>query len=167
MELPDHLYDDLKRGEPRAQEILYQYFSTNIQHSLVKKIGFSAATEVSHNAFLKLFVAIAEDRVSVRQLRAVCWAVARNEMIDFIRRETPVEDPRERIDLSTPEKILLHNEKWKIVKQRFGRLCPLDQEIIRRFYFDGDSEEKIRTELQLSFHCLKNRKHRALKALCQ
>jgi RNA polymerase sigma factor (sigma-70 family) len=163
------LVDGVQRGERTEMEELYTNFSRGIRYYFCKHLGPADLDDRVHDAYLTVVQAIRSG--SLREPEALMGFVR-----TIIRRQVAagidaaVQSRRERAEFEVgtliadgrqnPEQEAISRQKTQLMVQVLKEISLRDKEILTRFYLNGQSQEKICREMQLTetqFRLLKSR----------
>lgn len=165
------LVQRLQRGDRlalnRAVDTYTPYLSTVVWRAMGPKAAPEDVEEVVSDAFLTLW----RNRDSLKPEQGVkSWlaAVARNAAIDRLRKAVPAILPLDDVEASggpTPEEKLEQRMFAAALHHAVENLEPPDDQLILRFYYEGEKLKDIAADLGLSASTARTRLHRARQKL--
>jgi RNA polymerase sigma-70 factor, ECF subfamily len=161
------IVDEIMAGSETAVENLYRSLRS-VRYSLSHQIGSARADDAYHDVIVDLISAIKKGAIRESDsLPSYAMAIARGKVCSQIR-----EMMRERrfIDVTTlvlggdasesPEQLVLSSERQAIAERVLRALPARNQEVLIRFYLDGESREEIMAAMSMSdnqFRLIKSR----------
>ncbi len=142
----------------------------NFKHFFMGSFGAEDARDLVNDLFI---IAARTNMRDPAKLLPIMVTVARRLVVKrirwkHVRRNTAAyQDEAEALPnrTSSPEQELIRREKLDRVQGWMHRLKPADRELIRRFYFDEQSQDQIQREMGLSQKQFELKKNRALGKL--
>lgn len=167
----EELVQQMKRGDNRAFEILYERYFESIYRFVVRRVGsHETAEDLVSSVFMKVFVA--KDRF-VWKDSFKCWVyrIANNTVIDFYRtRKTTVAFEEEKHDVAAPAQNPaneIDRAKLRLLLDGvLSKLDPRSQTILQLKFFSDLDNQEIAEALHLSANHVGVLLHRGLKQ-CQ
>ena len=158
--------EQIRIGSESAVEDMYR--SLRSIHFLFKRdIGLDRADDAYHNLIIVLVGAIKSGALrQAEALPAYAMTIARRMVSEDRRRVIRARQTPDLEDLvliapsQSPEQLAARSERAETVRRIFTTLPPLGQEILVRFYVNGESEEEIREAMGIShnrFRVIKSR----------
>ncbi len=165
------LAQKLKQGNrlalDRAMAAYTPYLSTVVWNALGPAASAQDVEEVVSDAFLALWSR--RDSLQPEQgLKPWLAAVARNRAIDRLRAARPAPLPLHEAETaggSTPEQDLERQMFAHALRQAVEGLPPPDDQLVLRFYYEGEKLKDVARDLGLSVPAAKSRLCRARKKL--
>lgn len=151
------LFERIQKGEERAKEQLFDILRSGIACLVTRQLGPQDAEDTVHDVFLIVLRAIEERRLrDPERLLAYTRVVTRRRIASGIRenvkqraRDAGV-DPEEIAVHRSPEENAARLEQVEIMKRLLMELKPKAREVLVRFYLNGESEERICQEMELT-----------------
>ncbi len=163
------LVEGVKNGDRVAMEELYTSFSRGVRYYFCKHLGPADLDDRVHDAYLTVVQAIRTG--SLREPEALMGFVK-----TIIRRQVAagideaIQSRRERADFEVgafvsdgrqnPEQEAIGRQRAQLMLQVLKEISPRDREILTRFYLNGQEQDEICQEMNLSetqFRLLKSR----------
>ena len=165
------LAQKLKQGNrlalDRAMAAYTPYLSTVVWNALGPAASAQDVEEVVSDAFLALWSR--RDSLQPEQgLKPGLAAVARNRAIDRLRAARPAPLPLHEAETAggpTPEQDLERRMFAHALRQAVEGLPPPDDQLVLRFYYEGEKLKDVARDLGLSVPAAKSRLCRARKKL--
>ena len=165
------LAQKLKQGNrlalDRAMAAYTPYLSTVVWNALGPAASAQDVEEVVSDAFLALWSR--RDSLQPEQgLKPWLAAVARNRAIDRLRAARPAPLPLHEAETAggpTPEQDLERRMFAHALRQAVEGLPPPDDQLVLRFYYEGEKLKDVARDLGLSVPAAKSRLCRARKKL--
>ena len=151
----------------RTMDVYTAYLSTVAWRAMGPKATPEDVEEVVSDAFLALW----RNRDNLKPEQGVkSWlaAVTRNAAIDRLRKAAPVPLPLEDVETSGGPNLEEELERRMFadaLRQAVENLEPPDDQLILRFYYEGEKIKDIAADLGLSVPTAKTRLHRARQKL--
>lgn len=169
------MLQDLKSGGEEAHKALKNIYRDNyprIVNMIVKKGGSEEdAKDVFQDSMIAFHKMIMEDRFREEaQINTVIYAIARNLWYQKFRNRKLTEDLSEANETNTVELDFDWEEfsREKVIRKVIGELSEDCQKVIRLFYYERESMEKIQFIFGLnSTQAAKNKKYRCMKSLLE
>jgi RNA polymerase sigma-70 factor, ECF subfamily len=163
------LVSQVKAGEDRGLEHLYQLFSRGVRYYLCRQLGPEELEDRIHDTFLIVVNAIKKgDLREPERLMGFVRTIVRRQVATYI--DQVVHIRREQTDLECgaavvdrkgdPEQQAMARQKTELMKSVLEGLSERDRDILVRFYLVEQSQEQICEEMQLTetqFRLLKSR----------
>ncbi len=163
------LVERIRAGDQRGMEELYEVFSSGIRFYLCRQIGPQELDDKVHDTFLIVIQAIRRgDLREPERLMGFIRTVARRQVAAHI--ENAVHHRREEVELDAglpvadhgvdPEQQAIAHQRVEIMKEVLAGISTRDREILTRFYLQGQTQQQICTEMNLTetqFRLLKSR----------
>ncbi|HEU5021651.1 MAG TPA: sigma-70 family RNA polymerase sigma factor [Bryobacteraceae bacterium] len=172
-DLPDWTItvERIQAGDPVAMAELYAVFTRGIRYLLLRSLGMDDIDDRVHDCFVIVTEAIrsGELREPARLMGYVRTVVRRHIAASIgdavLRRRNVVEFEDAVLDVSdwrnNPEQNLLARQRAEIARRVFNGVSRRDREILRRFYLLEQSQERICSEMGLSYNQFRLLKSRA------
>ena len=167
----EELVQQMKHGDNRAFEILYERYFERIYRFVMRRVGsHETAEDLVSSVFMKVFVA--KDRfVWKDSFRSWVYRIANNTVIDFYRtRKTTIPFEEEKHDVATPAQnpgIEIDRLKLRVLLDGvLSKLDPRSQMILQLKFFSDLDNTEIAEVLHLSANHVGVLLHRSLKQ-CQ
>jgi RNA polymerase sigma factor (sigma-70 family) len=172
-ELPDWTatVERIQAGDPAAMAELYAVFTRGVRYLLLRSLGVDDIDDRVHDCFVIVTEAIrsGELREPARLMGYVRTVVRRHIAARIgdamLRRRNVVEFEDAVLDVSdkknNPEQNLLASQRAEIARRVFNGVSRRDREILRRFYLLEQSQERICSEMGLSYNQFRLLKSRA------
>ncbi len=167
---PDHfveLVENIKENKEFALEELYGLVK-NFTFFLMRQLGTEDLQDSLHDIYLAVVQAIHAGRLrNPERLTAFLTAVARFHTYTKIdmrvrsRTRHVVLEGMDVPDSTNLEQRVYGQQKLRLVRDMLLALSPLDREVLRRFYLEDHSKERICQELQLTANQFRNIKSQA------
>lgn len=161
------LVENIKENKEFALEELYGLVK-NFTFFLMRQLGTEDLQDSLHDIYLAVVQAIRAGRLrNPERLSAFLTAVARFHTytkIDMrVRNRTRhvVLDGMDVPDSTNLEQRVYGQQKLRIVREMLRAMSPLDREVLRRFYLEDHSKERICRELKLTANQFRNIKSQA------
>jgi len=158
-------------GDPAAMEELYGIFGKGIRYFLLRNLGADELDDRVHDCFVIVAQAIRNgDLRDPARLMGFVRTVVKRQIAATIeaavtRRRTQVDYQDTLFTLSDwkddPERTLLARQRTEIARRVMNGISRRDREILRRFYVEEQSQEKICEEMGLSYNQFRLLKSRA------
>src|SRR5690242_13178571 len=153
------LVERIRLEKTDGMEELYQLFSRGIRYYLCRQLGPQELDDKVHDTFLIVVQAIRRgDLREPERLMGFVRTVVRRQVAGYIDRV--VHSRREELNLDVgirvadrrhnPEQSAAFQQKVDFMLGVLGSLSPRDQEILRRFYLDEQTQEQICEEMDLT-----------------
>jgi RNA polymerase sigma-70 factor, ECF subfamily len=166
---------DILRGNERGEELLHLALVKGLRYFAVRQVGIDDADECVNDTFLALVRKIREGAVEKPEAllsyartilhRIICARYTQRKKwqsdVDFDTLVATKEDSG-----MTPEQLVEANQRVEIMRQSLRRLRPREQEVLYRFYLDGQTPTVICREMKLNetqFRLLKSRSKQKLE----
>jgi len=172
-DLPDWTItvERIQAGDPAAMAELYSVFTRGIRYLLLRSLGIEDIDDRVHDCFVVVTEAIrsGELREPARLMGYIRTVVRRHIAASIgnavARRRNVVEFEDALFDVSdrknNPEQELLARQHAEIARRVFNGVSNRDREILRRFYLLEQSQERICSEMGLSYNQFRLLKSRA------
>lgn len=160
-------YEDIKNGDIKAFEVLFQEFYPSMCIVATKFIADqTAAEDIVQEAFIKLW----EKRNAyqdIPSLKTFLYVSVKNLCFNHIR------DRKVTIDYTSPEAekqeaifkdLLIEEEAYRIIEDAVNALPPQSARIVK-MYLDGKQNKEISEILNISVNSVKTLKYNALNSL--
>lgn len=160
-------YEDIKNGDIKALEALFQEFYPSMCIVATKFIADeTAAEDIVQEAFIKLW----EKRNAyqdIPSLKTFLYVSVKNLCFNHIR------DRKVTIDYTSPEAekqeaifkdLLIEEEAYRIIEDAVNALPPQSARIVK-MYLDGKQNKEIAEILNISVNSVKTLKYNALNSL--
>ncbi len=161
------LVENIKDNKECALEELYGLVK-NFTFFLMRQLGTEDLQDSLHDIYLAVVQAIQAGRLrNPERLTAFLTAVARFHTYTKIdmrvrsRTRHVVLDGMDVPDSTNLEQRVYGQQKLRLVRDMLRALSPLDREVLRRFYLEDHSKERICRELQLTANQFRNIKSQA------
>ncbi|HVV44872.1 MAG TPA: sigma-70 family RNA polymerase sigma factor [Bryobacteraceae bacterium] len=161
----------IQAGDPAAMAELYSVFTRGIRYLLLRSLGIEDIDDRVHDCFVVVTEAIrsGELREPARLMGYVRTVVRRHIAASIenavLRRRNVVEFEDAFLDVSdcrnNPEQDLLARQRTEIACRVFNGVSRREREILRRFYLLEQSQERICSEMGLSYNQFRLLKSRA------
>lgn len=173
LDLPDWAVtvERIQAGDPAAMAELYAVFTRGIRYLLLRSLGVEDIDDRVHDCFVVVTEAIrsGELREPARLMGYVRTVVRRHIAARIedavVRRRNIVEFEDAVFGVSdrknNPEQDLLARQRAEIACRVFNGVPRRDREILRRFYLLEQSQERICSEMGLSYNQFRLLKSRA------
>jgi RNA polymerase sigma factor (sigma-70 family) len=173
LDLPDWAVtvERIQAGDPAAMAELYAVFTRGIRYLLLRSLGMEDIDDRVHDCFVVVTEAIrsGELREPARLMGYVRTVVRRHIAAKIedavIRRRNVVEFEDAVFGVTdwknNPEQDLLARQRAEIACRVFNGVPRRDREILRRFYLLEQSQERICSEMGLSYNQFRLLKSRA------
>ena len=160
--------EQIRAGDPAGEEALYATLMGGARFFLRRRTRSHDVDDLVHNLFLTVVDGIRSGKlreperlmgfvrvILVRQGSAHAKNLAKSgaPLQGEIARELQDPDPG-------PEDLLIERQKRDVMRRLIRELRPRDAEVLRRFYLNGENEERIRSAMNLTanqFRLLKSR----------
>jgi RNA polymerase sigma-70 factor (ECF subfamily) len=172
-DLPDWTVtvERIQAGDPAAMAELYSVFTRGIRYLLLRSLGMEDIDDRVHDCFVVVTEAIrsGELREPARLMGYVRTVVRRHIAASIgdavLRRRNVVEFEDGVFDVSdrknNPEQDLLARQRAEIACRVFSGVSQREREILRRFYLLEQPQERICSEMGLSYNQFRLLKSRA------
>ena len=168
-ELFTHLVRRLREGEPEAMEELYSLFSNGMRYYLCRQLGPDDLEDKLHDAFLVVVDSIraGELRDPSRLMGFVRTVVKRvaaatiEQQAQSRREQLDEERTASVADSSNPEGTVFFHQQVQLIREVLANMPVRDREILRRFYFEEQPQQKICDDLGISLSQFRLMKSRA------
>lgn len=172
-DLPDWTVtvERIQAGDPAAMAELYSVFTRGIRYLLLRSLGMEDIDDRVHDCFVIVTEAIrsGELREPARLMGYIRTVVRRHIAARIgdavLRRRNVVEFEDALFDVSdwknNPEQDLLARQRAEIAHRVFNGVSIREREILRRFYLLEQSQERICSEMGLSYNQFRLLKSRA------
>jgi RNA polymerase sigma factor (sigma-70 family) len=158
-------------GDPAAMEELYGIFGKGIRYFLLRNLGADELDDKVHDCFVIVAQAIQNGELrDPARLMGFVRTVVKRQIAATIeaavtRRRTQVDYQETLFTLTDwkddPERTLLARQRAEIARRVMNGISRRDREILRRFYVEEQSQEKICEEMGLSYNQFRLLKSRA------
>ena len=159
----------IHRGEESGMEELYRLFARGIRYYLCRQLGHQELDDKVHDTFVIVVQAIRRGELrEPDRLMGFVRTVVRRQVAAYI--DDVVHSRRDEMNLdlgvrvadrrSNPEQTAAFRQKVEFMMTVLRSLSDRDQEILKRFYLEEESQEQICQEMNLSetqFRLLKSR----------
>lgn len=162
-------------GNERGEELLHLALVKGLRYFAVRQVGLDDADECVNDTFLALVRKIKEGAVEKPEAllsyartilhRIICARYTQRKKwqtdVDFDTFAATQQDSG-----MTPEQVVEANQRVEIMRQSLRQLKPQEQEVLFRFYLDGQRPEIICREMNLNetqFRLLKSRSKQKLE----
>lgn len=166
---------DIMDGNERGEELLHLALVKGLRYFAVRQVGLDDADECVNDTFLALVRKIREGAVEKPEAllsyartilhRIICARYTQRKKwqtdVDFDTFAATQQDSG-----MTPEQVVEANQRVEIMRQSLRQLKPKEQEVLFRFYLDGQRPEVICREMNLNetqFRLLKSRSKQKLE----
>jgi RNA polymerase sigma-70 factor (ECF subfamily) len=163
------LVAQVKAGDDRGLERLYQLFSRGVRYYLCRQLGPEELEDRIHDTFLIVVNAIKKgDLREPERLMGFVRTIVRRQVATYI--DQVVHTRREQTDLESgaavidrkgdPEQQAMARQKTELMKSVLESLSERDRDILVRFYLREQTQEQICQEMRLTetqFRLLKSR----------
>lgn len=163
------LVAQVKAGDDKGLERLYQLFSRGVRYYLCRQLGPEELEDRIHDTFLIVVNAIKKgDLREPERLMGFVRTIVRRQVATYI--DQVVHIRREQTDLESgaavadrkrdPEQQAMARQKTELMKSVLGSLSERDRDILVRFYLREETQEQICQEMRLTetqFRLLKSR----------
>jgi RNA polymerase sigma-70 factor, ECF subfamily len=163
------LVAQVKAGDDRGLESLYQLFSRGVRYYLCRQLGPEELEDRIHDTFLIVVNAIKKgDLREPERLMGFVRTIVRRQVATYI--DQVVHTRREQTDLESgaavvdrkgdPEQQAMARQKTELMKSVLESLSERDRDILVRFYLREQTQEQICQEMRLTetqFRLLKSR----------
>lgn len=167
---PKDLIEEAKRGNKEAFGKLYALYYVPVFRYVFFRIKKKEDTEdLAQIVFLKVYESIEEYEDRGKDPLAYFLTVARNTVIDYQRKKTPLK-LYENVNLEveekySPEYFARINEQTRIVDSAIQTLKGVQREVILLKFIANFSNDKIAKQIGKSEDSVRQIQHRALKKL--
>jgi RNA polymerase sigma-70 factor (ECF subfamily) len=161
----------IQAGDPAAMAELYSVFTRGIRYLLLRSLGIEDIDDRVHDCFVVVTEAIrsGELREPARLMGYIRTVVRRHIAASIgnavLRRRNVVEFEDALFDVSdwknNPEQDLLARQRAEIAWRVFNGVSSREREILHRFYLLEESQERICSEMGLSYNQFRLLKSRA------
>lgn len=165
----------IMNGDSLGQQMLCDTYMRGVKFLAKRWCSYDDVDDVVNQTLLTVIVQIQngdlrEPAALSGYVRSVLYNLSCKMMKDTVRKRNSdnstftlerIHAPRER----SSDEILLKKEKQKIMMESFQNLNERDQELLRRFYLEEQSETQIRQEMSLSENQFRLYKSRAKQKL--
>lgn len=155
--------------DPAGMEALYAVFSRGLRYYLIRQFGAQDVDDKVHDIFLEVVQALRRGLLrDPERLTGFVHTIARRQVALAIDRTVEarahtagfesgldVRDTR-----SGPEECLLQREEREVMTEVLREMAWRDREVLKRFYLEGQPQERICRELDLTldqYRLVKNR----------
>ncbi len=159
----------IQRGDPSGMEQLYAVFSRGVRFYLCRQLGPQDLEDRIHDTFLIVVEAIRRGELrDPDRLMGFVRTVVRRQVANSI--DVAVQTRRDQAELScgfcvyderaNPEEDAIARQQVDIMKHVLHGVSERDREILTRFYLQGQTQEQICREMDLTetqFRLLKSR----------
>ena len=163
------LVAQVKAGDDKGLERLYQLFSRGVRYYLCRQLGPEELEDRIHDTFLIVVNAIKKgDLREPERLMGFVRTIVRRQVATYI--DQVVHIRREQTDLESgaavadrkrdPEQQAMARQKTELMKSVLDSLSERDRDILVRFYLREQTQEQICQEMRLTetqFRLLKSR----------
>ena len=164
------MVDRVRGNDPGAMEDLYELFVSGVRFMFCRQLGTQNLQDYLHDAFV-----IVVERIQSGELRdptrlmGYIRTVVRRMVAAQInaqvrrRKERTDSDYSNRVsdERSNPEQDLIFRQKVDLVRRVLAEMPERDQEILRRFYIEEESQDAICAEMGLTVTQFRLMKYRA------
>jgi RNA polymerase sigma factor (sigma-70 family) len=159
----------IRTDDPTGMEELYAVFTRGVRFYLYRQLGLQELEDKVHDTFLTVVQAIRRgDLREPERLMGFVRTIVRRQVAAYI--DAVVHDRREQASLhsglgitdgrSDPEQDAIAHQQTEIMERVLRSISRQDREILTRFYLQGQSQEQICAEMNLTetqFRLLKSR----------
>jgi RNA polymerase sigma-70 factor (ECF subfamily) len=166
----------LKEGDHKAFETLYCLYKNKLLFFLEHKFGLiEEAEDIVQEVFIKIWNE-KDDIDKINNFNAYLFKIAKNSMIDYIRKYSKKNImPLDIIDNNdssigtkeTPETILMKQERQQIFQELINQLPPQQKKIYKLRYEQEKTVKNIAIEMNISFSAVQNAINKAHKNICK
>ena len=162
------LFDQLREGNPRAVEHLYERYRARLLRFCIRLLGDdSIAEDIVHNVFEKLQKQSATIR-SADGLQNWLFTVARNEAFEELRRKKGEQIDEDILwDGELPDQEIMRREQEERIRWVIQQLHAPYREVILLREYENMSLEEIAVITNSSIAAVKSRLFHARKALVE
>jgi RNA polymerase sigma factor (sigma-70 family) len=170
--------DQIRAGDPAGEEALYTTLMGGARFFFRRRTRSDDVDDLVHNLYLTVLDGIRRGQLREPErlmgfVRVILIRQGSAHVKSLARTASPLE--REHAGAlphpgPDPERIAMERQKREVMRRLIRELRPQDREILRRFYFFEESEERIRAAMNLSanqFRLLKSRAKERFKVLLQ
>jgi DNA-directed RNA polymerase specialized sigma24 family protein len=170
--------EQIRAGDPAGEEVLYATLMGGARFFLRRRTRTDDVDDLVHNLYLTVVAGIRDGQLREPErlmgfVRIILIRQGSAHVKNLARTATPLE--REHAGAlphpgPDPERLAMERQKRDVMRRLIRELRPRDEEILRRFYFFEESEERIRAAMNLSenqFRLLKSRAKERFKLLLQ
>lgn len=148
-----HLIDKCSRKDPKAQMKLYELYAKRLYIACFRIVGnMNEAEEAMQDAFLKIFTHIDQYDRS-KNFEVWMHRIAVNTAIDYVRRQTPLQEELEENMAVEEEDTAVEEEEIAFsvtkIKEGIRQLAPGYRLILTLYLFEGYDMEEISSILQI------------------
>ena len=163
-------------GEPEGQAELYEVFDRGLRVYFVRHLGTEDVEDKVHDTFIAVVAAIRGGQmrealrlpglVRIIAQRQVAYHAAEAarchpESLDTGKHSLAASDGLD------PEREALLSERQQFARRILRALPEIDRQILRRFYFEGQSAEQICAAFRINPTQFRLRKHRAKERISE
>ncbi len=162
------LVERIQAGDSAAMEELYRLFSRGVRFYMCRHLGHQELEDKVHDTFVIVVQAIRRGELrDPGRLMGFVRTIVRRQVAACI--DEAVSDRKDRLDLEAganlagtgdPEESVIGQQNAELIGQVLRKLSGRDREILKRFYLDDQTPEKICIDMGLSetqFRLLKSR----------
>lgn len=159
----------IRAGDPAGMERLYSVFARGVRFYLLRHLGPQDIEDKVHDSFLLVVESIQRGELrDPERLMGYVKTIVRRQMVTYIERT--VQNRNQQVDLESglaipdprggPEAEAIESQEHKLMVDVLGSMPHRDSEILKRYYLEGHTQERICREMGLSltqFRLLKSR----------
>jgi RNA polymerase sigma-70 factor (ECF subfamily) len=162
------LAEQIRRGEPAAEEELVRLFSDRIAFLVrIRTRDFEAARDLTQDVMLAVVLALRDGHLrDGERLAAFVYGTARNLINNHLRTRSrlPKEDPLDTaLHLASAPDAVDDSERVALVRRALPALDSTDRKILLMTLVEGLKPGEIAVRLGLTSEVVRTRKSRALK----
>ena len=166
----EHIVEQILSGDAAGQEALYDVFGRRVRFYLAHQLRAEDVEDKMHDTFLAVLAAIRAGQVREPQklpsfVRTVAQRQVAGYIAEAVRQRSAMLDYSEHLpvvqDHPDPEQEMALGERRKFARKLLQALPEIDRQILKRFYFQGQTAELICEQLGITETQFRLRKHRA------
>jgi RNA polymerase sigma factor (sigma-70 family) len=164
------LVDRIRRGDQSALEELYAHLAKGVRFFFLRRLGPGHLDDRTHDVFLTIAAAIRNGELrEPARLMGYVRTVVRRTIAGAIQKNANSRARHVDLDQDTlsiaewrlnPEQTVIYRERAEVIGKMLNCVSSRDREVLRRFYVEEESEERICEEMRLTntqFRLLKSR----------
>lgn len=166
----DRIVAQIQAGDTAGQQALYDEFASGLRLFLLNHLQREDVEDTLHDTLVATISAIRDGQLrEPERLAGFVHTIARRQLAGYIedavqRRETSGEllpDLVVRSRSPDPEQRAIQRQRMEMAAKVLRALPEVDQEILTRFYWEGQEPELICRDLEISHNQFRVRKSRA------
>lgn len=165
------IVQQVEAGDADAQELLYRLFEPGVRYLMARQLRSQEIEDKVHDTFVAVVTAIQAGQLrQPASLPAFVKTIAQRQVTghisETIRRHLEPADVLWQ-QSADPERALIDRQQQEFAQRILKALPEIDRQILKRFYFEGQSAEQICQALQITETQFRLRKSRAKQRVAE